>query len=518
MPTFVTKTDISPGSTGSWQDADVSALVASGATGVIVRVINASAIASAAVGWRKNGSTDNRTNNLYLASQTQICVGVDGSRILELYRGSSDISYILEGYFGSEAVFFTNAVAKTVSSSYSWSSTSIAGDTGGDTAIAAFLEFTGTVAGARKTGSTDDRAATVSAHLGAVVGCNGSESFDAQTDGTGFHVLGYLTTGGTFDTNGTSRVTGTTGSYVDVTAFASGASALYEFYTGATDTNVALRKNGDSDDYYRQPGGGRWGRFIVEGDGSRVVEQKIGDVAADLYELGVFDAPAVVPTAPTGVTSGSVTAYSATASWTDASSDETGFKVQYAPSPYTSWTTLAGSPTAANATSLATGNVLTPGTSYKFRVASTNGNGDSAYVESGVFTTTALTFLRPIADTANGAWTASTGSDRYALIDESSTDDADYITVASASTYKTRLTSVSDPGVNTDHSVVVRAKGDGSSQLTIALVQGDPTETAIASTTVTPTASYANYTLTVTSGEAANITDYSLLYLKLTSL
>ena len=231
----------------------------------------------------------------------------------------------------------------------------------------------------------------------------------------------------------------------------------------------------------------------------------------------VFTEPAV-PNPPTGVTAGSVTAYAATASWTDASSDETGFKVQYAPSPYSSWTAFSGSPAAANATTLASGNVLTPGTSYKIRVASTNANGDSAYVESGVFTTTALTFLRPIADTSNGAWTASSGSDRFAMIDESSTNDSDYITVSSASTYKTRLTTVSDPGVDTDHSVVVRAKGDGSSQLTIALVQGDPSETAIASTTVTPTVSYANYTLTVTSGQAANITDYSLLYLKLTSL
>ena len=224
------------------------------------------------------------------------------------------------------------------------------------------------------------------------------------------------------------------------------------------------------------------------------------------------------PNPPTGVTAGSVTAYAVTASWTDASSDETGFKVQYAPSPYSSWTAFSGSPAAANATTLASGNVLTPNTSYKIRVASTNAAGDSAFVESGVFTTTPLTFLRPIADTSNGAWTASSGSDRYAMIDESTTNDSDYITVSSASTYKTRLTTVSDPGVDTDHSVVVRAKGDGSSQLTIALVQGDPTETAIASTTVTPTASYANYTLTVTSGQAANITDYSLLYLKLTSL
>ena len=225
-----------------------------------------------------------------------------------------------------------------------------------------------------------------------------------------------------------------------------------------------------------------------------------------------------LPAAPTGVTAGSVTAYAVTASWTDASGDETGFKVQYAPSPYSSWTAFSGSPAAANATTLASGNVLTPGTSYKIRVASTNANGDSAWVESGVFTTTPLTFLRPIADTSNGAWTASSGSDRYAMIDESTTNDSDYITVSSASTYKTRLTTVSDPGVDTDHSVVVRAKGDGTSQLTIALVQGDPTETAIASTTVTPTVSYANYTLTVTSGQAANITDYSLLYLKLTSL
>jgi hypothetical protein len=224
------------------------------------------------------------------------------------------------------------------------------------------------------------------------------------------------------------------------------------------------------------------------------------------------------PTAPSGVTAGSVTAFAVTANWTDNSSTETGFKVQYAPSPYSSWTAFSGSPTAANATTLASGNVLTPSTSYKIRVASTNANGDSAYVESGVFTTTPLTFLRPIADTSNGAWTASSGSDRYAMIDESATNDADYITVSSASTYKTRLTTVSDPGVNTDHSVVVRAKGDGTSQLTIALVQGDPTETAIASTTVTPTVSYADYTLTVTSGQAANITDYSLLYLKLTSL
>jgi len=219
------------------------------------------------------------------------------------------------------------------------------------------------------------------------------------------------------------------------------------------------------------------------------------------------------PSPPTGVTSGSVTPTSATCSWTDASSDETSFDVQYAPSPYTSWTTLSGSPTAANATSLATGSVLTDGTSYKFRVRATNANGSSSWVESGVFTTTSLTRLRPSADTSNSGWTASTGSTLYTTIDESVADDGDYISTASTGTYKTKLQSASDPGSNLYHKVKVRAR-KSSGTLTIQLVQGDPTETTIASTAIAASASFAEYSLSVAEAEAANITDYGSLYVK----
>jgi hypothetical protein len=229
--------------------------------------------------------------------------------------------------------------------------------------------------------------------------------------------------------------------------------------------------------------------------------------------FGYLNAGGSAPTAPTGVTAGSVEPLSATASWTDNSSDETGFKVEYAPSPYTSWTALSGSPTAANATSLATGNVLTDWTSYKFRVASTNANGDSAYVESGVFTTTALTRLRPNADTSNSNWTASSGSDLYAMIDESITDDADYISTASTGTYKAKVQSATDPASNLYHRIGVRAR-KSSGTLTISLVQGHPGETEIASTTVAAAASFDTYYLTVSEGEAATITDYGSLYVK----
>lgn len=104
--------------------------------------------------------------------------------------------------------------------------------------------------------------------------------------------------------------------------------------------------------------------------------------------IGAWEnAAALPPTAPSGVTAGSITPTSASISWTDNSSDETGFKVQTAPDPFTSWTAASGSPAAANATSLSvTG--LSPGTTYKARVAATNANGDSAWVESSTFTTT----------------------------------------------------------------------------------------------------------------------------------
>lgn len=93
------------------------------------------------------------------------------------------------------------------------------------------------------------------------------------------------------------------------------------------------------------------------------------------------------PNAPTIGTVTSISNTGATINWTDNSADETGFKVEWSPSPYSSWTAASNSPAAANATSLAiTG--LTAATTYKARVAATNANGDSAWVETATFTTT----------------------------------------------------------------------------------------------------------------------------------
>jgi len=223
------------------------------------------------------------------------------------------------------------------------------------------------------------------------------------------------------------------------------------------------------------------------------------------------------PAAPTGVTVGSITPTGATVSWTDASTNETGFKVQTAPSPYTTWTTAAGSPTAANATSLAVTGLL-DGTAYKARVAATNASGDSAYVESGIFTTLALTRVRPSSTISAGSWTAVGAASIHAAVNEATASDSEYITTSVSSTSKVKITTVSNPGTTSFHSFQFRAKGDGTTQLKVDLVQGDPTETLIKSTTITPTTSFALYTVSLTSGEASAVTDYSALYFKFVGL
>ena len=73
---FITPVEISQDSE-SWTDVDVSAHIPSGATGVILHVQNVGG-SQIAVGFRKNGSTDDRTTTLYHDSSHMWCaIGVD---------------------------------------------------------------------------------------------------------------------------------------------------------------------------------------------------------------------------------------------------------------------------------------------------------------------------------------------------------------------------------------------------------------------------------------------------------
>ena len=118
-------------------------------------------------------------------------------------------------------------------------------------------------------------------------------------------------------------------------------------------------------------------------------------------------------------------------------------------------------------------------------------------------------FARPDADVSTGNWSASSGSALYAMIDESSASDSDYISVTdsdgSAEACTVGLSSVTDPSDTSSHSVVVRAYTDSfysSVTLNVDLKAGS---TTIKSQNFTPSTSFSNFTMSLSSSEAGNI-------------
>jgi len=117
-------------------------------------------------------------------------------------------------------------------------------------------------------------------------------------------------------------------------------------------------------------------------------------------------------------------------------------------------------------------------------------------------------YARPISDVSAGGWTASTGSDLFAMLDETSANDSDYITSTTASTCEVALGSLSDPALSTGHIVRYRISATGGG-IIVRLRQGT---TTIATWTHDPApASLTTYSQTLSSGEADSITDYANL-------
>jgi len=120
---------------------------------------------------------------------------------------------------------------------------------------------------------------------------------------------------------------------------------------------------------------------------------------------------------------------------------------------------------------------------------------------------------RPDADVAAGAWTASTGSDLFAMLDEETPADADYIHTASASTCEIGLSDATDPGTSSGQVLRYRARSDDASTLIAKLMEGATTIASRTHASVPNT--WTEYTMTLTGGECDAITDYADLRVKL---
>lgn len=133
-------------------------------------------------------------------------------------------------------------------------------------------------------------------------------------------------------------------------------------------------------------------------------------------------------------------------------------------------------------------------------------------------------YARPDADSVAGNWVneSGSGSNLYQSIDESTPSDSDYCistdSFGSTDTMRVELSGVTDPTSASDHKVVYRAKGTdpsgfyGIPTLTVTLKQGSTTIATATNSSLS--GSFTEYTITLSSAEANNITDYTDLLLE----
>lgn len=122
--------------------------------------------------------------------------------------------------------------------------------------------------------------------------------------------------------------------------------------------------------------------------------------------------------------------------------------------------------------------------------------------------------LSPVSDVSAGSWTPSSGTDLYAMLDETVASDTDYIAATSATTCTLALASGSDPASSTGHILRYRLP-PGSGTVSVALKQGTTTIASWGPHSLTGSAQ--DFAQTLTGSEADSITDYSALRVEFTS-
>ena len=175
--------------------------------------------------------------------------------------------------------------------------------------------------------------------------------------------------------------------------------------------------------------------------------------------------------------------------------------------------------------SIGSGAIAAPGTSFNpsriYIVGSQSGLAADAapsdltieYAFISVGSPVTYTYARPTSDITT-QWTPSAGTDHYALIDEPTASDADYIyATAAGQTDEVRLASMTAPKAGTDLLINYRVQGIvGSATVTLSLV----CNTTVHATDTTRIAN-GDYTLTVPSGTWASVADWTNMRLRFVS-
>jgi hypothetical protein len=136
------------------------------------------------------------------------------------------------------------------------------------------------------------------------------------------------------------------------------------------------------------------------------------------------------------------------------------------------------------------------------------------YATISVGSLATYTYSRPASDITT-QWTTSSGTDHFALIDETTANDADYIlATAAGQTDEVKLQTFAVPLAGTSIAFNYRVQGiSGGATVTASLRQGAGTNIK----TDTTRSASGDYTMTVSSAEWASVTDWTDLRLRFVS-
>jgi len=292
--------DCSPTTNSAWKSTIVSD---PNVTGVMVRVSN-TAGGQISCGVRRFGDTFAPTSNLSTSTHTMHYVGLGdtGKDTFQTYTNDTvNSTFEIVGYFRGESIFLSTPIDVTPTYTVpGWYTVDITAQAGSDVPIFALLEIdtvsNGLTVGLRPGDSAaayTNINSVIQRHIGGGVGVDSAKSFDVYLDSakTNVRLLGYMIGGVIYYVSPIDYGPAITASYQPITTLPANAIGYFFDVCASYDNAFNIRKNGDADDQYFDPGT-RKAYWVTKPDSNGDIQAKLQNADTDMRLMAIFTSTA----------------------------------------------------------------------------------------------------------------------------------------------------------------------------------------------------------------------------------